>query len=233
MMPVDSPRAQDGTFEGAIPVRIPLALLLTLKDLDTPEDPRELEEVDLSLNLRRRLGLSSVVLKQIRRYEDYDGDVGAAEVASLFELIAKRIDAPEIFASTGRRITLEAFGPNARVTLRFGWRLIPLGLRRILAWGRVKKIARRLSPSSEVRIAKGTNGLAIERGLPALSTAGKGGGGCEIVSGIIDESFRTYRAGEGDVSHPQCEASGDDHCLWVFEANPGATPSADPGTTPD
>ena len=233
MMPVDSPRAQDGTFEGEIPVRIPLALLLTLKDLDTPEDPRELEEVDLSLNLRRRLGLSSVVLKQIRRYEDYEGDVGAAEVASLFELIAKRIDAPEIFASTGCRVTHEAIGRNARVTLRLGWRLIPLGLRRILAWRRVKKIGRRLSPSSEVRIAKGINGLVIERGLPALSTAGKGGGGCEIVSGIIDESFRTYRAGEGDVSHPQCEASGDDHCLWVFEATPSANPSADPSTTPD
>ena len=224
MMPVDSPRAQDGTFEGEIPVRIPLALLLTLRELDTPDDPRELEEVDLSLNLRRRLGLSSVVLKQIRRYEEYDGEVGAAEVASLFELIAKRIDAPEIFASTGRRITLEAFGPNARVTLRFGWRLIPLGLRRILAWRRVKRIARRLSPSSEVRIAKGMNGLVIERGLPALSTAGKGGRGCAILSGIIDESFRTYRAGAGDVSHPQCEASGDDHCLWVFEATPSANP---------
>ncbi|WP_420441754.1 hypothetical protein [Candidatus Palauibacter sp.] len=232
-MPVDSPRAQDGTFEGEIPVRIPLALLLTLKDLDTPEDPRELEEVDLSLNLRRRLGLSSVVLKQIRRYEDYDGDVGAAEVASLFELIAKRIDAPEIFASTGRRVTHEAIGRNGRVTLRFGWRLIPLGLRRILAWRRVKKIARRLSPSSEVRIAKGMHGLVIERGLPALSTAGKGGRGCEILSGIIDESFRTYRAGEGDVSHPQCEASGDDHCRWVFEATPSADPGANPSTTPD
>lgn len=216
MMPVDLPRAQDGEFEGKVPVRIPLTLLLTLRDLDTPEDPRELEEVDLSLNLRRRLGLSSVVLRQIRRYEEDDRDVRAAEVASLFDLIAKRIDAPEIFASTGRRITHEAFGADARVTLRFGWRLIPLRLRRNLAWRRVRKITRLLSPSSTVRIAKGMNGFVIERGLPALSTADKGGGGCEIVSGIIGESFRTYRAAEGDVSHPQCEASGADRCLWVL-----------------
>jgi len=215
MMPVDSPRAQDGELEGEIPVRIPLALLLTLRDLDTPDDPRELEEMDLSLNLRRRLGLSSVVLKQIRRYEEDDRDVRAAEVASLFELVAKRIDAPEIFAATGRRVTHEAFGSGARVLLRFGWRLIPPGLRRILAWGRVKKIARRLSPSSDIRLAKGMNGLVIERGLPVLATADRGGRGCEILSGIVDEAFRTYRAGEGGVSHPQCEARGGDHCLWV------------------
>lgn len=224
MMPVDSPRAQDGEFEGEVPVRIPLALLLTLRDLDTPEDPRELEEVDLSLNLRRRLGLSSVVLKQIRRYEEDGRDVHAAEVASLFELVAKRIDAPEIFATTGRRVTHEALGPNARVTLRFGWRLIPLRLRRVLAWRRVKKIARYLTPSSEIRIATGKNGLAIERGLPALATVDRGGRGCEVLSGIIDEAFRAYRAGRGGVSHPQCEAFGGEHCLWVIEPTPGADP---------
>lgn len=222
MMPVDSPRAQDGGFEGEIPVRIPLVLLLTLRDLDTPEDTRELEEVDFSLNLRRRLGLSSVVLKQIRRYEEDGGDVPAAEVASLFELVAKRIDAREIFAAAGRRVTHEAFGPGGRVTLRLGWRLIPLRLRRILAWRRARKIARSLTPSSKIWLAKDVNGLAIKRGLPVLATADRGGSGCEIVSGIIEESFRVYRAGEGDVSHPQCEAFGGEYCLWVIEPTPSA-----------
>ncbi len=224
MMPVDSPRAQDGEFEGEVPVHIPLVLLLTLRDLDTPEDPRELEEVDFSLNLRRRLGLSSVVLKQIRRYEEDGGDVHAAEVASLFELVAKRIDAREIFAAAGRRVTHEAFGPGGRVALRLGWRLIPLRLRRILAWRRVKKIARRLTPSSKIWLARDMNGLAIKHGLPVLATADRGGSGCEIVSGIIEESFRMYRAGEGDVSHPQCEAMGGEYCLWVIEPTP--TPDA-------
>lgn len=222
MMPVDSPRAQDGVFEGRVPVRIPLALLLTLRDIDTPEDPRELEEVDFSLNLRRRLGLSSVVLRQIHRYEEDGGDAPAAEVASLFELVAKRIDASEIFAAAGRRVTHETFRPGGRVTLYLAWRLIPLRLRRILAWRRAKKIARLLTPSSKVWLAKDANGLAIERGLPALATADRGGSGCEIVSGIIDESFRTYRAGEGGVSHPQCEAFGGEYCLWVIEPTPSA-----------
>lgn len=224
MMPVDSPRAQDGEFEGAIPVRIPLALLLTLRNLDTPEDPRELEEMDLSLNLRRRLGLSSVVLRQIRRYEEDGGEVHASEVASLFELVAKRIDAPEIFAATGRRVTHETFGLGGRVTLRLGWRLLPLRLRRFLAWRRVRKIARSLTPSSEIWLEKDLDGLAIKHGLPVLATADRGGSGCEIVSGIIDESFRAYRAGEGGVSHPQCEALGADHCLWVIEPVPSAEP---------
>lgn len=176
--------------------------------------------MDLSLNLRRRLGLSSVVLKQIRRYEEVGGDVPAAEVASLFELVARRVDAPEIFASTGRRVAREAFSPGARVMLRFGWRLIPLGLRRILAWGRVKKIARLLSPSSEIRMAKGLNGLVIRRGLPVLGTATRDGRGGEVLSGIIGESFRMYRAAESDASRPRCETPGEDHCLWVVDATP-------------
>ena len=174
------------------------------------------------MNLRRRLGLSSVVLKQIRRYEEDGGDVHAAEVASLFELVAKRIDAREIFAAAGRRVTHEAFRPGGLVALRLGWRLIPLRLRRILAWRRVKKIARRLTPSSKIWLARDMNGLAIKRGLPVLATADRGGSGCEIVSGIIEESFRMYRAGEGDVSHPQCEALGGEYCLWVIEPTPTA-----------
>ena len=68
------------------------------------------------------------------------------------------------------------------------------------------------------------NGLVIERGLPVLATADKGGRGCEILSGIIDESFRTYRGGDGGVSHPQCEATGADHCLWIVEPTSSASP---------
>ena len=217
MMPVDSPRAQDGEFEGVIPVLFPLALLLTLRNLDTPEDPRDLEERHLSLNLRRRLGLSSVVLKQIRSYEAAGGDVRAAEVASLFELVARRDDAPGIFAAAGRRIAFDAFGPGARVVLRFGWRLIPYGLRRILAWGHARRTARRLCPSTKVRLPKAVHGLAIERGLPVRATADRGGHGCEVVSGIIDESFRMYRAGADNIAHQLCEALGSDRCLWVVE----------------
>ncbi|MXW55859.1 MAG: hypothetical protein F4Z59_03995 [Gemmatimonadales bacterium] len=82
-------------------------------------------------------------------------------------------------------------------------------------------------------MAKGIHGLVIERGLPVLATADKGGRGCEILSGIIDESFRTYRGGEGGVSHLQCEATGADHCLWVLEPTAGEKPEKEESTAVD
>ena len=92
---------------------IALALLASLRDLDTPDDPEALAESDLPLNLRRRLGLSSVVVDQIRRYEQRKGDVSAHEVASLFALIGRRPDATgrgAVAAGTNERF------PGFRVT---------------------------------------------------------------------------------------------------------------------
>ncbi len=225
MMPVDSPHTQDGEFEGDIPVRIPLALLLTLKDLDTPEDPSELEGGDLSLNLRRRLGLSSVVLKQIHRYQAEGGDVSATEVGSLFDLVAKRVDSPEIFGVTGHRIAREELGARGVVVMRGGWRLMPLAWRRLRAWRKARQIARLLCPASGIRVSKGT--LVIERGLPALATAEKGGAGCALLTGIIDALFEAYRVGDGHAVHTHCEAGTDDRCAWAFAVEP------DPDSGPD
>ena len=229
MMPVDSPRAQDGEFEGEIPVRIPLALLLTLKDLDTPEDPSELEGGDLSLNLRRRLGLSSVILKQIQRYEAESGDVSATEAGSLFDLISKRADSPEIFSATGHRIAREELGARGVFVRRFGWRLMPLAWRRACVWRRAKRIAQLLAPASPVRVSKAT--LVIERGLPVLATAGKGGAGCAMVTGAIDEVIEAYQVGDVRAEHPSCEAVAGDSCTWSYTAAPEQ--GADPGQDAD
>ena len=215
-MPVDPPHTQDGAFEGGIPAHIPLTLLRTLKDLDTPEDRGELEQGNLSLNLQRRLGLSSVVQNQIHRYEEGDGDVSAGEVASLFGLIAKRVDAPQIFASTGHRIARGSLGGRGSAALRLGWRPLPIRLRRLRAWLRVRRIVRHLSPTSRIRVAWRSGGLTIEDGLPARATSGKRGPGCEVVTGIVDEVFQAYWAVGGRTSHPRCEAAGGEHCAWIL-----------------
>ena len=62
---------QDSTnFAGLIRPTIALALLEALRAADMPEDRDALHETDLPLSLRRRLGLTGVVEKQIKRYSE-------------------------------------------------------------------------------------------------------------------------------------------------------------------
>lgn len=185
-----------------------LALLASLRDLDTPEDPDALAESDLPLNLRRRLGLSSVVVDQIRRYEQHKGDVSAVEIASLFELIGRRPDATEVFIDAGRRIAREEMGAKPRkLTLA----VMPTGLRKRRAWTRVRKIARRLSPNSAVRVEQKNGQLVIECGLPAQAV--EGGVGCAVLEGAIDALLQRYRTGETIVDRAACEGS---DCTWTL-----------------
>ncbi len=212
-MPLDFGSPQDTRFTGGVPVQIPLAMLAALHELDMPDDPRDLAVSHLSLNLRQRLGLSSVVLDQIRRYEATRGDVSADEVASLFTLLARRSDATVIFDAAGHRIARESLDDRG-AGRRFATRLLPLRLRRWRAWRRAGKIARRLCPGSPVRVARGNSALVIEEGLPAHATPC--GRGCALLAGLIDEILGEYGATGNDIVHRRCEARGDDDCTWEF-----------------
>ena len=213
-MPIDFSTPQERRFLGEIPGAIPLAILTALRDLDMPDDRDELGLSHQSLNLRRRLGLSRVVLNQIRRYEAEREDVTADEVVSLFRLVARRTDAAAIFEAAGHGI--------ARVSMRnqgFGRgiaaRLLPLRLRRWRAWKWSGRIARRLCPDSPVRVAKGSRALEIEGGLPAHAT--DCGHGCALLVGLIDEVLEQYRATGPRIVHSRCEARGEDLCVWAYD----------------
>ena len=200
-----------------------LALLASLRDLDTPDDPEELAESDLPLNLRRRLGLSSVVGDQIRRYQQRKGDVSAREVASLFELIGRRPDAVEVFADAGRRIARQDLA-DRRFAPKIAVGLMPASFRRRRAWGRVRRIARRLSPASVVRVEHKQGALVVEHGL--MANAVEGGVGCAVLEGAIRDIFREYRAGDAEVLHTCCEALDGEHCAWELGISSDAAETA-------
>lgn len=215
---------QDVSFTGSVPVRMALALLASLRDLDTPDDPEELAESDLPLNLRRRLGLSSVIGDQIRRYEQLKGDVSAREVASLFELIGRRPDAAEVFADAGRRIARQDLA-DRRLAPKLAIGLMPTSFRRRRAWDRARKIARRLSPASVVRVEYKRGALVVERGLMANAVAG--GVGCAVLEGAIQGIFREYRAGDAEVLHTCCEGLDGEHCAWELGISSDLASAAD------
>jgi hypothetical protein len=200
------------SFSGRVPAGFALALLASLRDVDTPNDPEALAESHLPLNLQRRLGLSSVIGEQIRRYERRGSDpVSAAEFAGLFELISRRPDASRIFAEAGERIARHEL-QGRKIGARVGLRVLPQGMRQRRAWNRVRRIARELSPQARVRVEGKPRVLVIEHGLPAR--AAEGGVGCAVLEGAIRKVFSEYRAGDIRVVHSECEGRSEGHCAW-------------------
>lgn len=224
-MPTDFSTPQGQRFAGEIPTVFPLALLTALRTLDTPEDRDELPLVGQALNVRRRLGLSRVVIDQIRRYETGPEVVTADEVASLFTLVGRRPDAAAVFEAAGARIARENLRTRG-LARRLGTRLLPLRLRRWRSWRRAAMCARRLCPRTPVRFASRSGSLEIEGGLPAHAT--EGGSGCALLRGLISEILAAYRAGDDPISHTRCEARGDEVCAWGVEAAADAEASSQP-----
>jgi hypothetical protein len=208
--------ANDSPFDGRIPALVALALLESLRDVDMPSDPDALGESDLPLNLQRRLGISPVVIDQIRRYERLrGGDVPASEVASLFELIGRRSDASRIFVEAGQRIA-RADLARRHVPARLGTRILPQPLRERGALRRAQRIAQRMSPGAEIHVQHKPHGLIVKRGLPVAAAAG--GAGCAVLAGAIQYVFSEFRAGDFNVVHDPCEAHDGDRCEWLLHA---------------
>jgi len=221
----------DTVFEGRIPATVALALLESLRDVDTPTDPGALAESDLPLMLKRRLGLSRVIVNQIRRYDERrDEDIPAAEVASLFELISRRSDATRIFVEAGQRIARSDLA-SRRPAARLAARMLPQPLRERGALRRVRRIARSLSPRAEIRLRHKPHGLTIRRGLP--SRAAEGGEGCAVLAGAIQYVFSELRAGDVRVVHARCEGREHDHCEWLLRSDGLGGEGADVGGSPE
>ena len=216
----------NASLSGRISTSVALALLESLRDVDTPADPGALAETDLPLNLQRRLGLSGVIYDQIRRYEQRRGsDVPAAEVASLFELIGRRTDAPRIFVEAGQRIAKSNLDARRRAS-RVGLRVLPRALRERRALRRARRIARAISPRARVSVHHKPHSLVVESGLTAR--AATGGIGCALLDGAIQYVFAEYRTGDLRVVHSECEGREGRRCEWSMTGNGGA-PAEGPG----
>lgn len=192
---------------------VALALLEALRSSDTPEEL--LEDEDVQQSLPRRLGLSEVVNRQIRRYEDLrDRKTGmsARELADLFVLVSRRPDAEAVFDRAGRWLARRRHRDGR---LGRGVARIPLpGLvQRRFALRNARAVAGQVNPGSSVRSEQGPPALVVEGSLPPAAGVPAA---CRVTGSALITSLSIHGLdGHGPPAlHPLCEGRGDACCLW-------------------
>ena len=192
---------------------LPLALLEAVQSHDRPGEV--LEDEDLAVSLPRRLGLTGVILTQIRRYETAYASgrkVPLNEILDLMRLVLRRPDAPTILNETGRRVArlqLERrFSPSRTLrsalprTLRFAFaRRAAHRLLRTIGGGPIEVLGKpfelRMNDSPMVRLDP-----------PA----------CALYTGALREVVELQTGEPHEVIHVRCAARGDPGCDWTLPA---------------
>lgn len=206
-----APAASSASRPTITPV-LPLLLLETMRDMDRPEEV--LEEEDLTISLPRRLGLSDVVLSQIRRFQaevKHKRLQRAEDVEDLIRLVVRRPDAEEIFFEAGRRMAQHAFeqrAPGLRATVR----IMPRALALLTAQRAAKRLFRRIAGPSGLKITRRPLELRIADALTVR--ADPGGMACALYTGAFEELLRAYTRRNYRVVHTHCRARGEDGCQW-------------------
>lgn len=207
-----SPSLDDRIADRRTTPRVALALLESLRSTDTPAEV--LEDEDLQQSLPRRLGLSSAVEAQIRRYRELassKGELRAAELADLFALVGRRPDAADVFAAAGRKLARDRLD-SRRVQERLVGIRLPESFRRRLAFRVARKVAREVNPGAVLRTESSPLALVVEGSLPAAAETAEA---CHLVQAALGACLDAHglESREG-AAHPLCESRGDDCCLW-------------------
>jgi predicted hydrocarbon binding protein len=194
-----------------VPV-LPLALLEAVRSHDHPQEV--LEDENLAHSLPRRLGLSDVVLTQIRRYE---GEVQAgrrvplSELMDLLRLVLRRPDAAEVLMDAGRDVARRRFEKVSKTSIRLH-RVLPLALALPGVRRAVRKLLRSMAGNARITAR---NPLVISMGNSP--TGRLDGTACVLYTGAIEELARLYVGKERRVVHSRCSARGDALCEWSME----------------
>ncbi len=203
----DSSAATSGS-EGPRRVQAVVALrvLEVMRDRDLPVEL--LEDEDPTRTIPRRFGLSDVVERQIRAYqEDVRRRVKLSdgEVRDLLRLVIRRPDGPEVMHEVGRLLAgRERPAPWVR--------MLPQRLRYRAARSTARKQLRRLfgRPIGGFAVAP----FAIEGRALMFIESDPGGDACYILSGFCQEILGRVLGGTAEVRHTRCQALGDELCRW-------------------
>ncbi len=197
---------------------LPLSLLEAMRDHDFPAEV--LEDENFQVSLPRRLGLSDVVLLQIRRLEETvrRGDaVPLAEAVDLMRLVLRRQDAPAVLREAGTTIARRHFERRRRPA---AGRLGSRGLPRPVVFFAVRRAARRLLRHL---LGRGTielvgRPLAARIRHPFTADLAGDGTACVLFTAVLEELVFLYTGRRERVAHSRCEAQGEGICEWVLES---------------
>ena len=183
-----------------------LRLLEVIRDQDLPGEI--LQDEDPTQTMPRRLGLSEVVERQIRTYQD---DVRRrvrltdVEIQDLFRLVIRRPDSEEVFYGAGRLL--------ATVQRPSRWsRVVPTRVRYAVARGRVKRRLKRLFGRRIGGFGRGP--FTVEGRALLFIDSDPGGDACFFLSGFCQEILEQTTGRAAEVSHTLCQSRGDDQCRW-------------------
>jgi hypothetical protein len=205
---------RSATTEGRLNPGIALVLLETLREVDTPQDV--LEDESFRISLPRRLGLSDVIDRQMRRYVDMRRrrqQLEASEFLDLLRLVARRPDARRVFEAAGARLGSDyaARMPRAAGLAR---RWAPVALRWWSLMRHLRRVAAALSPGSAIHADPREASLSLDGCLTAA--ADDSGSACEIVTSAFLACLEGLGDG-GEVHHPACESRGNEVCRWAVD----------------
>ena len=188
--------------------RVSAVVALTILEvLQASDRPFEVfEEEDTSITMPRRLGLSDVVERRIRTYQEETkkgNKISDEEFVDLVRLVVKRPDSRAIFLECGARLA-------GKLPRRF-W-LVPRRLGLALAKRRTRKRLRALFGRRIGGFADG--GFVLEgRSLLFIQSDSKGDA-CSLVSGLCAATVSGSIADPPTIAHIACEARGDAYCRW-------------------
>ena len=184
-----------------------LVALTILEVLQASDRPFEVfEEEDTSITMPRRLGLSDVVDRRIRTYQEETkkgNKISDEEFEDLVRLVVKRPDARAIFLECGARLA----GKRSRRS-----RFVPRRLGLALAKRRTQKRLRALFGRRVGGFADG--GFVLEGRSLLFIQSDSRGDACSLVSGLCSATLSGSVEDPPTVVHIACEARGDAYCRW-------------------
>lgn len=185
---------------------VALRLLEALRDQDLPAEL--LEDEDPSRTMPRRFGLSEVVDRQIRAFQE-DARKGARltdeEVNDLFRFVLRRPDGRDVFRHVGR--SLADPGSSRGVS-----RILPRGLRFASARSKVRKRLKYLFGRPIGGFAPGR--FSIEGRSLLFVESDPSGEACHLLVGFCQSLVERVTGEPVTVQHTLCQGRGDALCRW-------------------
>ena len=195
-------------------------LWLVLEALRTQDTPPDIHpDENPHPHMPQRLGMSDVILDQIRHYRRLGlrGRVPPADAVDLFRLVARRPDAGDVFDAAGRTLAERLFARRSR-SFRLMLRILPRRARRRLALRHARAYVEPLLGAVRFHLADPPGSLHAEGTLGGRvgSTAA-----CRLYTAFLEETLRRFTGARWGARHEACQAMSDGRCVWTA-LEPGA-----------
>ncbi|MSR35242.1 MAG: hypothetical protein EXR95_01185 [Gemmatimonadetes bacterium] len=207
---MEAATAAGGKTTRRISALVALTLLEVIRQQDLPTET--LESEDTTHTMPRRLGLSDVIDRQIRRYREEArkrGRITDDEFRDLVRLVIRRPDSEEVFFHTGSLLAGDDSPPG-------WWKGLPSSFGYGLARRRVR---RRLLKLFGRRVGGFAAGLFTLEARQHLFIEGDpGGDACQLVTGFAQTVLQRYCGRRSRVVHSLCQGRKDPLCRWTVLA---------------